>query len=283
MKILFRNITYFIFILSFGIILNAQNSKHIIKGRIYLKPEYANMKIDVEIEVYINNKELGSKIIVSEHPYRFVETVNKINNDEEVKLKVEVFLPEGYKLKNKFIKYDGKYVRIILRRVSDIYIIEKTKALNLASKNNNEKAIKILENLKENNLINTYSQKFELYRELAKLYGKTEKPLKKIHILEELYNSGKFKSIGENRQNIYWQERLDTFLKLANYNKLFLPERDFGLFIKANSFNEVDVKWQKFMLDINDTYNIQNKIINKELINAEDITIQLQKVKNVIR
>ncbi|MCH7827065.1 MAG: hypothetical protein IIC75_03670 [Bacteroidetes bacterium] len=281
MKIIFRNITYFIF--SFGIILNAQNNMHTIKGQIIVRPEFNNMRVDVEIKVYIDNIQRGSSFIVRQHPYRFNEGVNKINEDEKVKLKVDIFSPEGYQLIDKFVKYNGQHVRIILRRVSDIFIIEINKAQILGSENNNEEAIKILENLKENNLINTYSQKYELYRELAKLYRKTEKPIKKILVLEELYNSGKFKSINENRKKIYWQERLDAFLELADYNKLNQPERDFGFFIKTLSSNNINDKWQKFMLDISGKYSLQNIIITTKLISAKNITNQLQQVKNVIR
>ena len=281
MKIIFRNITYFIF--SFGIILNAQNNMHTIKGQIIVRPEFNNMRVDVEIKVYIDNIQSGSYFIVIQHPYRFNEGVNKINEDEKVKLKVDIFSPEGYQLIDKFVKYNGQHVRIILRRVSDIFIIEINKAQILGSENNNEEAIKILENLKENNLINTYSQKYELYRELAKLYRKTEKPIKKILVLEELYNSGKFKSINENRKKIYWQERLDAFLELADYNKLNQPERDFGFFIKTLSSNNINEKWQKFMLDISGKYSLQNIIITTKLISAKNITNQLQQVKNVIR
>lgn len=49
----------------------------------------------------------------------------------------------------------------------------------------------------------------------------------------------------------YWQERLDSFLKLTDYTSLSMPAQDFGVKVAENS--DYRKQWMKFVGDYKET------------------------------
>ena len=114
------------------------------------------------------------------------------------------------------------------------------------------------------------------YRGLANSFVKSGEMEKAINVFERTPEIVAFGEISSNRKKVYWQERLDSYMKIGDYNSFRYPVLDFPSSISRGESEITPEVWLKFIEQYE--MEIGDEVVKSELAETKNFEKQFKLV-----
>lgn len=157
-----------------------------------------------------------------------------------------------------------------------IELLNSTRTLPAAA------AVPRLEFAKNAKWAETYGQEVELTRRLANARFRLGEYLSGEQVLASLYVRDEFSTLGPKKQQVYWQERFDSFLLHTKYDSLRLPEKDFPIALTSGEAANALTQWKAFVSDYSKQYpETLSDVVDRT--DPQSISDQLRVIREHVR
>lgn len=206
----------------------APGASEYIKGRLQFYPQ-----ISGSIQALVNVYEKGDAqprwtiTVNSSTPYEFLRKLPVDHVAAPLELSISVLSPGEY------VTIIPRYRRaansnfnqvIPLRKRADAYL----SLMQTAPASEDVQSAQQQFDYLTSHVAETPAQQLEAFRAYAKWAGSNFGTKKQLAIFDEAYNRDVLAGVGEKKKAVYWQERLDSFLRTVKFNSLKMPVDEFG-------------------------------------------------------
>lgn len=207
---------------------SASGASEYIKGRLQFYPQ-----ISGSIQALVNVYEKGDAqprwtiTVNSSTPYEFLRKLPADHVAAPLELSISVLSPVEY------VTIIPRYRRaansnfnqvIPLRKRADAYL----SLMQTAPASEDVQSAQQQFDYLTSHVAETPAQQLEAFRAYAKWAGSNFGTKKQLAIFDEVYNKDVLAGVGEKKKAVYWQERLDSFLRTVKFNSLKMPVDEFG-------------------------------------------------------
>lgn len=228
----------------------ASGASEYIRGRLQFYPQ-----ISGSIQALVNVYEEGDAqpkwtiTVNSSTPYEFLRKLPADRVAAPLELSISVLSPGEY------VAIIPRYRRaanvnfnqvIPLRRRADAYLSLMQTAPASGDVQSAQQQFEYL----TSHVAETPAQQLEAFRAYARWTGNNFGTQKQLAIFNEAYNKDVLAGVGEKKKTVYWQERLDSFLRTVNFNSLKMPVDEFGEIVFKDAallktWNELFAQYKK--------------------------------------
>lgn len=255
----------------------AQITQVRVRGNVIFKPRVR--EADVQLVLTVNGRNLGQRSVDPQYPFYFDHLVRVDSEDALIKVEKVIFVqPQNYTVDYRVtdLTFHGQRMSIYAVRIEDLAYGVLENANNNIRKKDYDTAIQGVEELNSYKIPIGRNQKFELYFALGKAQWEKADYSAHQNTLLSLYKEIEYNKLDETRKERYERERLDGIMRLANYEKLKLPEEDFGNVIFEDP-DKLNI-WLSFVQDLGPKY-LDEELLNVDEVSPQIITSQLKKFK----
>lgn len=254
-----------------------EGQSHRISGRVRINPDVTE-PVDITLRVYQGDPAtLVTEVPVDrQKPYRFNKLVNA---GTAMTIRVVIDAPVGYSATRLFLTKSANADfddDIFVKRHADIYAgsLERANEVDDA-----EESLRYLE--LAGAVAATPSQHVQVTRQMGLTHLALGDFVSQQEVYRAFYNDAIALEVSPTKRRTLWGERLDGFLEWVGYNRLRMPEQDFGRLVASDSVGAWRDTWTALVRDFQIAYPTAS--LPSEADPAEQVTNQLRLILSTIR